>query len=82
MDELVIEGLSPLEQDIANRFWQMETQEEIDQFIESLPRSIKVKAIMVKELMIAACIDQAVREEPDLHLAADILRRYMRNPAC
>lgn len=82
MDDLIIEGLTVRQHEIANRLWQMETEEEIDHYINSLPRRARVDAITVKEMMIAACIDQAIRQDPDLHVAADVLRRYMRDPDC
>lgn len=80
--DLVVEGLTPTQVDLANQLWKMDTQEEIDEFISQLPKRARIQAITVKEMMIAACVDQAIREEPDLQLAADTLRRYMRDPSC
>lgn len=82
MDDLIIEGLTVRQIEIANKLWRMETIEEIDQFINSIPKKARVEAITVKEMMIAASIDHAIRVDPDLHLAADVLRRYMRDPDC
>ena len=74
--DLVLEGLSPLQIQIANVLWQIDTEAEIDSFIQTLPKRYIAEAIAVKELMIAACIDQAVEETEDLDLAKELLEKY------
>lgn len=74
--DLVLEGLSPLQIEIANVLWQIDTEAEIDSFIHTLPKRYIPEAIAVKELMVAACIDQAVEDNPDLDLAKEVLVRF------
>lgn len=74
--DLVLEGLSPLQIEIANVLWQIDTEAEIDSFIQTLPKRYIPEAIAVKELMVAACIDQAVEDNPNLDLAKEVLERF------
>ena len=74
--DLVLEGLSPLQVEIANVLWQIDTEAEIDSFIQTLPKRYIPEAIAVKELMVAACIDQALEEREDLDLAKEVLERF------
>ena len=74
--DLVLEGLSPLQIQIANVLWQIDTEAEIDSFIQTLPKRYIVEAIAVKELMVAACIDQALEDTEDLDLAKEVLSKY------
>ena len=71
--DLVLEGLSPLQIQIANVLWQIDTEAEIDSFIQTLPKRYIPEAITVKEFMIAACIDQALEDNPDIRLAKETL---------
>ena len=74
--DLVLEGLSPLQIEIANVLWQIDTEAEIDSFIQTLPKRYIPEAIAVKELMVAACIDQALEDTEDLDLAKEVLERF------
>ena len=74
--DLVLEGLSPLQVEIANVLWQIDTEAEIDSFIQTLPKRYIPEAIAVKELMVAACIDQALEDLEDLDLAKEVLERF------
>lgn len=74
--DLVLEGLSPLQIEIANVLWQIETEAEIDSFILTLPKRYIPEALAVKELMVAACIDQALEDNGDLDLAKEVLERF------
>ena len=74
--DLVLEGLSPLQIEIANVLWQIDTEAEIDSFIQTLPKRYIPEAIAVKELMVAACIDQALEDLEDLDLAKEVLERF------
>lgn len=53
-----ITGLSDLQTDIANRLWGLETLEEVNEFISTLPRSLRIEARTVQEMIIAATLDQ------------------------
>lgn len=66
-----IKGLSALQTDIANKLWGLESLEEVDEFISTLPRSLRIEARTVQEMMIAATFDQYT----DTDLAKQILDR-------
>ena len=66
-----IRGLSALQTDIANKLWGLESLEEVDEFISTLPRSLRIEARTVQEMMIAATLDQYT----DTDLAKQILDR-------
>lgn len=82
MQDLVLEGLTPLQFEIAEKLWSIDTEEKINEYIDQLPKRIRKHAIYVKELMIAASLDLAVQTEDDTQLAADVLRKYMRDSSC
>lgn len=82
MQDLILEGLTPLQVELAEKLWGIDSAEKINEYIDQLPKRIRKEAIFVKELMIALSLDLAVQREEDTQLAADILRRYMRDPAC
>jgi hypothetical protein len=53
-----IEGLSPLQIDLANRIWSMDTTEEVMAFFDGLPRSLKVEAYIVYQMIVWAWRDE------------------------
>lgn len=57
MSNITITGLSQLQRDIADRLWQLDTTEDIEQYIETLPRSLKREAWVVMNMIIAAELD-------------------------
>jgi hypothetical protein len=54
---ITITGLTDLEQDIADEIWARDTVNEIDDYIRSLPKSLRPRARMVFELITAAVLD-------------------------
>lgn len=74
-----IPGLSPLQIDLANRIWSMDSTEEIMAFFNELPRSLKVEAYVVYQMILLAYIDQ----EPmaDFAEAQEVID-YVRNLPC
>jgi hypothetical protein len=53
-----IEGLSPTQVALANRLWTLEDTDEVNNFIDSLPRRLRGQARVVRDMMIAAALDQ------------------------
>lgn len=53
-----LEGLSPVQQELADRIWGLDTSEEIVAFFNSLPRSLVHDAYVVYHMMIWAGWDQ------------------------
>ena len=68
-----LEGLTPLQVELAQRIWQMESMEEIVAWIQMMPRSVALQAYIVMQMIIAAEIDRAA--EDDVSVARGIIER-------
>jgi hypothetical protein len=66
-------GLSPLQRELAERMWNMESMEEIVAWIQMMPRSVALQAYVVMQMIIAAWIDHEA--EDDVSAAAAIIDR-------
>lgn len=53
-----IQGLSPLQQEIATRLWNCDTTEQRDREIQAMPKSIQKHAYLVVQMMLLTVIDQ------------------------
>ena len=71
-----IEGLSPLQQEIADQLWSLESPEQITEFFSLLPRSLLHDAYVVHQMMMWACRDSL---EPDDFEAAHWVIERVRN---
>ena len=60
---ITISGLTELQRDIADRLWAMDTTAEINDYIHSLPRSLKREAWVVMQMIIAAELDAYMEVE-------------------
>lgn len=52
-----IQGFSPLQRDIADRLWHLDTEQEVQQFLLSMPRNLQREARVVQQMIIAAELD-------------------------
>jgi len=68
-----LEGLTPLQVELAERIWAMESMEDIVAWIQLMPRSVALQAYIVMQMIIAAEIDRAA--EDDLSAAQAIIER-------
>jgi hypothetical protein len=66
-------GLSPLQRELAERMWNMESMDEIVAWVQMMPRSVALQAYVVMQMIIAAEIDR--QAEDDLSAAAAIIDR-------
>ena len=66
-------GLSPLQRELADRMWQMESIDDIVAWVNSMPRSVALQAYIVMQMIIAAEIDRAA--EDDVSAAHDVIER-------
>jgi hypothetical protein len=66
-------GLSPLQQELAERMWNMESMDEIVAWVQMMPRSVALQAYIVMQMIIAAEIDR--QAEDDLSAANAIIDR-------
>ena len=64
-------GLSPLQRELAERIWQMDSMEDIVAWIQMMPRSVALQAYVVMQMIIAAEIDRAA--EDDVSMAAALI---------
>ena len=61
-----IQGFSPLQRDLADRIWSMDTEEEITEFVSAMPRNLKREAWVVMQMIIAAELDRVDHVDPEL----------------
>ena len=61
-----IEGFSPLQKDLADRIWALDTELEVSAFIMSLPRNLKREAYVVMQMIIASELDNHMEVSPDV----------------
>lgn len=52
-----IKGFSPLQRDLADRIWSIDTQQELTEFVAALPQSLKREAWVVISMILAAEFD-------------------------
>ena len=68
-----LRGLSPLQQELAERMWNMDSMDEIVAWVQMMPRSVALQAYIVMQMIIAAEIDR--QAEDDLSAAQAIIER-------
>ena len=66
MNNIRLEGLTPLQVELADRIWQMDTQEAIGEWLGTLPCSLRQQAVSLLYLITVECIDQDPIENFDL----------------
>ena len=59
LNDITIEGLSPVQMEIADILWKFDTIEQIDAWIAKIPtRRGRIEARVVQNMMVAAVLDQ------------------------
>jgi hypothetical protein len=68
-----IEGLTPLQMEILERIWSMDSQEQVMAWFETLPRSLR----QIAHAMLMMVVIEMIDEEPceDLDLARAVIDR-------
>ena len=61
-----VEGFTPLQQDLADRLWQLDTDLEVAAFIMSLPRNLKREAHVVLNMILATELDNQMEVSEDV----------------
>lgn len=74
-----IENLTPLQKELCDCLWRIESTEEVRAFIESMPKRLRLVAESMLELLIAATMDHEINSEDDCELAKKYLRRFCIN---
>lgn len=72
--DIELVGLTPLQQDLAEKIWALDTQDAVEEFVNGLPRNLRRQAQVVMEMMIAAAFD----EEMDTGLAQEVLAQITK----
>jgi hypothetical protein len=52
-----IRGFTPLQQDLADRIWSLDTQHQVEEFVGQLPKNLKREAWVVQQMIIAQELD-------------------------
>ena len=71
-----LEGLTPLQVELCDKIWGMETQEEVIEWFNTLPRSLQITAHAMLNLIIAEMIDQQEVTAEDLADTRELLEQY------
>ena len=71
-----LEGLTPLQVELCDKIWGMETQEEIVEWFNSLPRSLQITAHAMLMMITAELLDQEEFTVSDLEPVRNILEQY------
>ena len=66
-NDIEIQGFTALQRDLADRIWSMDTQDEIAEFVSTLPRSLKREAYVVMQMIIAAELDTYMEVSDEVH---------------
>ena len=61
-----VEGFTPLQRDLADKIWGMDTEDQIQEFVSTLPRSLKREAWAVMQMIIASELDNQMEVSPDV----------------
>jgi len=64
---ITITGLTELQRDIADRLWSLDTTEAVEQYISTLPKSLRRQAWVVQQMIIAAELDSYMEITDELH---------------
>jgi len=73
---ITVEGFSPLQRELADRMWELDSSEEVAAFMLSLPRSLRKPAQVVYDMIIAAALDELVAEMPQFPEAEELVDRF------
>ena len=74
---ITVEGFSPLQRELADKMWALDSFEDLEDFIRGLPRNLRSTAITVRDMLVLANIDEFVAEMPqfpDVELLVDRFR--------
>ncbi len=53
-----LEGLSQKDVEICNLLWNCESSADVDRMVNAMPSAYKARAVVLRELMTAAALDQ------------------------
>ena len=74
-----IENLTPVQKEICDRLWEIQSMEQVENYIRTMPRRLRPVAESMLQLLIAATMDHEINSEDDCELAKEYLRRFCIN---
>lgn len=75
--EININGLTPEEVQMLDMMWNIESQEDMQDWVDSLTREEKITVYRLRNLLMAELIDY--ENVQDLSLAKQVLKKYTLN---
>lgn len=72
---ITLEGLSQQQVQIAEMLWKCRSLEDVDRLVRNMPPSYRQDAVLVKELLIAAGLDEVQETELAERALVDIFGR-------
>jgi len=72
---ITLEGLSQQQMQIAEMLWKCNSLEDVDRLVRNMPPSYRQDAVLVKELLIAAGLDEVQETELADRALVDIFGR-------
>ena len=72
---ITLEGLSQQQVQIAEMLWKCNSLEDVDRLVRNMPPSYRQDAVLVKELLIAAGLDDVQETELAQRALVDIFGR-------
>ena len=66
-NDIEIQGFSALQRELADRIWSMDTQDQIAEFVGTLPKNLKREAWVVMQMIIAAELDTYMEVSDEVH---------------
>ena len=71
-----LQGLTPLQVELCDKIWSMDSQEEIVAWFDTLPRSLQIQAHAMIQMIMAELLDQEEFTPEDLESVRNILEQY------
>ena len=65
-NDIEIQGFSALQRELADRIWSLDTQGQVEEFVGTLPKSLRREAWVVMQMIIAAELDRVDHVDPEL----------------
>jgi hypothetical protein len=71
-----LDGLTQRQVELLDAIWEMDTQSEVNEFLETLDEVDKQNCQILMRMLILGLIDQSVDELPAYRDAAKVLEKY------
>ena len=71
-----LQGLTPLQVELCDKIWGMDSQEEILGWFDTLPGSLQIQAYAMLQMITAELLDQEEFTAEDLEPVRNILEQY------